>query len=48
MPSWEAAVAEEWLGHLAINQMLIKLVTRNFACSVRLPEGDVPAPAGWV
>ncbi len=32
VPSWEAAVAEDWLG--------------KFARSVRLPEGDVPGPAG--
>ena len=46
MPSWEAAVAEDWLGKWAMNQMLINVSTRKFARSVRLPEGDVPAPAG--
>ncbi len=46
MPSWEAAVAEDWLGKWAMNQMLINVATRKFARSVRLPEGDVPAPAG--
>ena len=46
LPSWEAAVAEDWLGKWAINQMLINVATRKFARSVRLPEGDVPAPSG--
>src|SRR3954469_19080526 len=46
LPSWEAAVAEDWLGKWAMNQMLINVSTRKFARSVRLPEGDVPAPAG--
>jgi len=46
VPSWEAAVAENWLGKWAMNQMLINVATRKFARSVRLPEGDVPAPAG--
>jgi putative transposase len=46
LPSWEAAVAEDWLGKWAMNQMLINVSTRKFARSVRLPEGDVPAPIG--
>ena len=46
VPSWEAAVAEDWLGQWAMNQMLINVATRKFARSVRLPEGDVPAGAG--
>lgn len=46
LPSWEAAVAENWLGKWAMNQMLINVATRKFARSVRLPGGDVPAPAG--
>ena len=46
IPSWEAAVAENWLGTWAMNQMLINVSTRKFARSVRLPEGDVPAAAG--
>ena len=46
VPSWEAAVAENWLGKWAMNQMLINVATRKFARSVRLPEGDVPGPAG--
>ena len=46
VPSWEAAVAEDWLGKWAMNQMLINVATRKFARSVRLPEGDVPAACG--
>jgi hypothetical protein len=46
VPSWEAAVADDWLGKWAMNQMLINVATRKFARSVRLPEGDVPGPAG--
>ena len=46
LPSWEAAVAEDWLGKWAMNQMLINVSTRKFARSVRLPEGDIPAPMG--
>jgi putative transposase len=46
LPSWEQAVAEGWLGEWAMNQMLLNVSTRKFQRSVRLPEGDVPAPAG--
>ena len=46
LPSWEAAIAEDWLGKWAMNQMLINVATRKFARPVRLPAGDVPAPAG--
>ena len=46
LPSWEATVMEDWLGKWAMNQMLINVSTRKFARSVRLPEGDVPAPKG--
>ena len=46
LPSWEASVAEDWLGKWAMNQMLINVATRKFARSVRLPAGDVPAPVG--
>ena len=46
LPSWETAVAEDWLGKWAMNQMLINVLTRKFRRSVRLPEGDVPSPAG--
>jgi putative transposase len=46
LPSWEQAVAEDWLGPWAMNLMLINVSTRKFRRAVRLPEGDVPAPAG--
>jgi putative transposase len=46
LPSWEHAVAEDWLGKWAMNLMLINVSTRKFRRAVRLPEGDVPAPAG--
>jgi hypothetical protein len=29
-----------------MNQMLLNISTRKFRRSVRLPQGDVPAPAG--
>ena len=47
LPSWEAAVAEDWLGEWAMNQMLINVATRKFARSVRLPAGEVGACGGW-
>ena len=46
VPSWEAAVAEDWLGKWSMNQMLINVATRKYARSVRLLGGDVPASAG--
>ena len=46
LPSWEQAVADDWLGKWAMNLMLINVSTRKFRRAVRLPEGDVPAPAG--
>jgi putative transposase len=46
LPSWEGALSEEWLGKWAMNQMLINVSTRKFRRSMRLPEGDVPAPKG--
>src|SRR2546427_5526065 len=46
LSSWEAALREDWLGSWAMNQMLINVSTRKFGRSVRLPEGDVPSPAG--
>jgi putative transposase len=46
LPSWEQAVEEDWLGRWAMNLMLINVLTRKFRRAVRLPEGDVPAPAG--
>jgi hypothetical protein len=48
LPSWETAVAEDWLGKWAMNQMLINVSTRKFKRSVRLPEGDVRRPQGQV
>jgi transposase-like protein len=46
LPSWERAVADDWLGKWAMNLMLINVSTRKFRRAVRLPEGDVPTPAG--
>jgi putative transposase len=46
LPSWERAIVEDWLGRWAMNLMLINVSTRRFGRAVRLPEGDVPAPAG--
>jgi putative transposase len=46
LPSWEAAMAEDWLGKWALNLMLINVSTRKFGRAVRLPEGDVPAENG--
>jgi hypothetical protein len=46
LESWERAVEEDWLGRWAMNLMVINVSTRKFRRAVRLPEGDVPAPAG--
>ena len=46
LPSWEAALAEDWLGQWAMNLMLINVSTRKFGRAVRLPSGDVPAANG--
>ena len=46
LPSWERAMAEDWLGKWAMNLMLLNVSTRKFRRAVRLPEGDVPASAG--
>jgi len=46
LPSWSAAIAEDWLGAWALNLMLINVSTRRFGRAVRLPEGDIPAGAG--
>jgi transposase-like protein len=46
LASWEQAVAEDWLGKWAMNLMLINVSTRRLGRAVRLPEGDIPAPAG--
>jgi transposase-like protein len=44
LPSWQAAQAEDWLGHGAMNLMLINVSTRRIGRAVRLPEGDLAAP----
>jgi putative transposase len=46
LPSWEHAKTEDWLGKWAMNLMLLNVSTRKFRRAVRLPGGDVPAPAG--
>jgi putative transposase len=46
LPSWEAAITEDWLGKWALNLMLINVSTRKFGRAVRLPEGDVPVQNG--
>jgi putative transposase len=46
LPSWEAAIAEDWLGKWALNLMLINVSTRKFSRAMRLPEGEVPAANG--
>jgi putative transposase len=46
LPSWEAAMAEDWLGKWALNLMLINVSTRKFSRAMRLPDGDVPAANG--
>ena len=46
LPSWEAAMAEDWLGQWAMNLMLINVSTRKFGRAVRLPGGDVPTSKG--
>jgi putative transposase len=46
LPSWKQAVEEDWLGKWAFNLMLINVSTRKYQRAVRLPEGDIPAPAG--
>src|SRR5262249_8102206 len=46
VPDSGAGGGENWLGKWAMNQLLINFATRKFARSVRLPEGDLPAPAG--
>jgi transposase-like protein len=46
LPSWERALAEDWLGRWAMNLMLIGVSTRRFGRAVRLPQADVPAGPG--
>ena len=38
LPSWDRAVAEDWLGKWAMNLMLINVSTRKFRRAVRLPR----------
>jgi putative transposase len=38
LPSWEAAMAEDWLDKWAMNLMLLNVSTRKFGRAVRLPE----------
>jgi hypothetical protein len=46
LPSWKAALGEGFLEQWAMNLMLINVSTRCIARAVRLPEGDLGAPAG--
>ena len=46
LPTWTAAEAEDWLGRLAMNLMLINVSTRKLRRAVRLPEGDLRAIPG--
>src|SRR5258708_39981007 len=46
IPSWETAAQEDWLGRSAMNLILLNVSTPPVRPAVRLPEGDVPAPAG--
>ena len=46
LPSWERANAEDWLGHWALNLMLLGVTTRRFGRAVRLTAGDLPAGPG--
>src|SRR5271157_5682952 len=47
LPSWEAAVAEDWLGKWAMNQMLINFCSLNFSPCFRLPGVGFGAPMRW-
>jgi putative transposase len=46
LPSWEAAMAGDWLGKWGLNLMLINVSTRKIGRAVRLPDRDVPARDG--
>src|SRR5262249_45718990 len=46
LPTWTAALAEDWLGRWAMNLMLINVSTRKLRRAVRLPGGDLPVFAG--
>ena len=41
IPSWEAAVAEDWLGKWAMNQILINVSTRKFASRTPWPNASL-------
>jgi transposase-like protein len=46
LPSWDTALAEDWLGQWAMNLMLVNVSTRKFGRAVGLPGGDVPVIRG--
>src|ERR1700730_5329852 len=46
LPSWERAVAEDWLGKWAVNLMLINVSTRKFRRAGRVSQGGGPPAAG--
>jgi hypothetical protein len=46
LPSWQRAVAEDWLGRWGMTLMLTRVTTRCFGRVVRLPEADMPASLG--
>src|SRR5260370_30281352 len=46
LPSWEAAMAEDWLGKRALDLMLINVSTPTFGRTTHLPEGGVRDPNG--
>jgi hypothetical protein len=46
LPNWDVRSREDGLGRWTMNLMLINVSTRKFRRAVRLPEGDVLAPAG--
>src|ERR1019366_2634129 len=46
LPSWERAVAEDWLGKWAMNLMLINESTRKFPRAVGVPQCRVSATGG--
>lgn len=46
LPSWDAAVREDWLGRNAMNLMLIGVATRKIGRAVRLPGGHLPQRDG--
>ena len=46
LPSWTAAVEQDWLGQWAMNLMLINVSTRKIGRAVRLPGGSIPQQNG--